>query len=110
MADPPSLASHSVSLLPSGREFACREDQTLLDGCILAGVAVPYNCRSGECGECMAALISGKVRELPGADPGVFTDAQRARGLILTCMCFPFSPVVLDIPLQSDAEAIRPAT
>jgi toluene methyl-monooxygenase electron transfer component len=110
MTDPTAAERYSVKLVPSGKEFFCRADQTLLDACILAGVAVPYNCRSGECGECMAALMSGQVHELPGADPAVFTDTHRAQGDILTCMCFPRSLIVLNVALQMQADTIRPAT
>ena|SRR5436190_3476561 len=108
--DAPSTLGFSLKLLPSGNEVFCRTDQTLLDSCILAGIPVPYNCRSGECGECMAALISGQVQELPGADPAVFTDAHRAQGDVLMCLCFPCSPVVLNVPLEEQATTIRPTT
>ncbi len=101
---------HTIRLIPSGEEFPCRSDQTLLDSCILAGVPAPYNCRSGECGECMAALISGQVQERPGADPAIYTDAHRCQGDILTCMCFPRGPIVLNVPLDAGAHSIRPAT
>jgi NAD(P)H-flavin reductase/ferredoxin len=110
MADLTSDESYPVKLVPSGHETCCRADQTLLDSCILAGIPVPYNCRSGECGECMASLLSGKVHELPGADPAVFTDVHRDEGNILTCMCFPRSVIMLDLPLQTGAPAIRPDT
>jgi NAD(P)H-flavin reductase/ferredoxin len=100
---------HTIKLVPSGQEFACRADQTLLDSCIVAGIPAPYNCRSGECGECMAALISGQVQERPGADPAIYTDAHRQQGDILTCMCFPRGPVVLNVPLDVGAQTIRPA-
>ncbi|MGD9920780.1 MAG: 2Fe-2S iron-sulfur cluster-binding protein [Pseudorhodoplanes sp.] len=108
MLDKPS-ATHQVKLLPEGNTLACPPTQTLLDACIADGVPISYNCRSGECGECMASLVSGEVHELPGADPAIFTDAHRSQGKILTCMCFPRSALTLDIPLQSGAPAIRPA-
>jgi NAD(P)H-flavin reductase/ferredoxin len=108
MLDKPS-STHQVKLLPEGNVLACPPTQTLLDACIADGVPISYNCRSGECGECMASLVSGEVHELPGADPAIFTDTHRAQGKILTCMCFPRSALTLDIPLQSDAPAIRPA-
>jgi NAD(P)H-flavin reductase/ferredoxin len=103
-----TAVSFRVKLVPSGDELKCRSDQTLLDACIQTGVPVPYNCRSGECGECMAALKSGDVQELPGADPAVFTDAHRAQGNILTCICFPRSDIVLDLPLLAETPSIRP--
>ena len=102
-------ATHQVKLLPEGNALACEASQTLLDACIAAGVPISYNCRSGECGECMASLVSGKVHELPGADPAIFTQSHRSQGKILTCMCFPRSALTLDIPLHADAPAIRPA-
>lgn len=105
-----AASSFKVKLVPSASELTCRSDQTLLDGCIQIGLPVPYNCRSGECGDCMARLVAGDVQELPGADPAIFTDAHRAQGHILTCMCFPRSDIVLDLPLlESETSSIRPA-
>ena len=105
-----SSRTYQVKLLPEGNALTCPSTQTLLDACIAAGVPISYNCRSGECGECMASLDTGEVHELPGADPAIFNDAHRAQGKILTCMCFPRSALTLDIPIQSDAPAIRPAS
>ena len=106
-----AVSSFKVELAPSARELTCRSNQTLLDGCIQIGLPVPYNCRSGECGECMARLASGEVQELPGADPAILTDAHRAQGSILTCMCFPRSDIVLDLPLlETETTSIRPAS
>ncbi|MGH6707773.1 MAG: 2Fe-2S iron-sulfur cluster-binding protein, partial [Bradyrhizobium sp.] len=105
-----TASSFEVRLVPSSSELTCRSDQTLLDGCIQIGLPVPYNCRSGECGECMAKVMSGEVQEMPGADPAIYTDAHRARGDILTCMCFPRSDVVLDLPLlETEIVSIRPS-
>lgn len=106
----PEAALFPVRLTPSGDEILCPEDRTILDGFILAGIPVPYNCRSGECGECMANLTSGKVHEMPGADPAMFTDKDRARGNVLMCMCFPRSAAVLNVSLSADTDAIRPST
>jgi NAD(P)H-flavin reductase/ferredoxin len=101
-------ANFPVEIRPSSHEISCRSDQTLLDSCIQAGVAVKYNCRSGECGECIAKLAAGDVHEMPGADPGMFTEAQRAAGKILLCMCLPRSPVTLDVDLLTTKPAIKP--
>jgi NAD(P)H-flavin reductase/ferredoxin len=104
-----TAAPFDLKLLPSGSELSCRRDQTLLDACIQIGLPVPYNCRSGECGECMAKLQSGKVHELPGADPAIFNETHRAQGNVLTCLCFPRSDIVLDLPfLETESASIRP--
>jgi xylene monooxygenase electron transfer component len=103
-------APYPIEIAPSSHETTCRGDQTLLDGCIQAGIPVPYNCRSGECGECIATLVHGEVYELPGADPAIFNDSHRASGKLLLCMCFPRSPIALDVALKSGPQATRPTT
>src|SRR5262245_8896153 len=108
--EPRSITSLQVAIEPLGHTIACRSNQTLLDACIQAGVPARYNCRSGECGECIATLCAGEVSELPGADPAVFDDAKRAAGQILPCLCFPRSSVRVDVPLNSGGPAIRPQT
>jgi xylene monooxygenase electron transfer component len=102
--------AYRLEIQPSSHVLSCRSDQTLLDCCIQAGVPAPYNCRSGECGECRAKLMSGDVYEMPGADPAIFTEAHRQAGQILLCMCFPRSGVAVDVPLQAQETTIKPTT
>jgi NAD(P)H-flavin reductase/ferredoxin len=101
---------YSLEIQPSSHVITCGSDQTLLDCCIQAGIPAPYNCRSGECGECKAALLSGEVYEMPGADPAIFNDTHRSAGELLLCMCFPRSPVVVDVPLKAQETTIKPTT
>lgn len=100
-----AAATHRIAIAGRTGTLAGRADQTILDACLRAGAPLPYNCRSGECGECMARLVSGEVVEMPGADPAVFDDADRAAGRILTCLCFPRSDVALEIALRDDGAA-----
>lgn len=81
----------------------CRPDQSVLDACLAAGVAFPYNCRSGECGECVAHLHGGDTLELPGADPAVFNDTHRYGGQILACLSYPRSDLSLSVQLRADS-------
>jgi ferredoxin-NADP reductase/ferredoxin len=93
----------SISLEGVDRPVAGRPDQSVLDACLAHGLAMPYNCRSGECGECVARLLDGRVHELPGADPATYTDAMRQEGLILTCLCYPRSDLSIAVPLRDHA-------
>lgn len=79
--------------------------QSILDACLAADVPMPYNCRSGECAECRAELVEGKVEESPGADPAVFNDADRAKGRILTCLCTPAEDVTIKLDLRDGIAA-----
>ncbi|WP_151447092.1 2Fe-2S iron-sulfur cluster-binding protein [Lacisediminimonas profundi] len=94
------------SLVVEGTDKAVQAgaDESLLDACLSRSVPLPYNCRSGECGECLARLVSGEVHELPGADPAVYSDAMRSEGMILTCMCFARSDVVISVPLRDGGD------
>lgn len=91
--------------LEDGPEIGCAGGQNILEACLTAGVPMPYNCRSGECAECRAVLVDGSVEESPGADPAVFTDADRDRGRILTCLCAPTSDITLRVALRDGAAA-----
>lgn len=93
--------------LPGGHEVACPAGKNILEACLEAGVPMPYNCRSGECAECRAVLLDGTVEESPGADPAVFTQADRDKGRILTCLCSPASDISLDIVLRDGRAAPR---
>lgn len=68
-------------------------DLTVLEAAEDAGVSIPFECRSGICGQCKTHLISGKVRmEVQDA----LTPADRAKGLILACQARPARDVVVD--------------
>jgi NAD(P)H-flavin reductase/ferredoxin len=103
----PLATATTLAIAIVGRDgvLTGRADQTILDTCLRAGAPLPYNCRSGECGECMARLVAGQIAEMPGADPAVYDDADRAAGRILTCLCFPRSDIAIEIALRDGAAA-----
>ena len=100
------MAPFTVAL-QDGTAVACAAGQSVLEACLAAGLPMPYNCRSGECAECRAVLLSGSVEESPGADPAVFTEADRRKGRILTCLCGPTSDLSLEIVLRDGTSAPR---
>ena len=73
---------------PDNRIIAVRAGETLLDAGLREGIALPFDCRNGGCGECKATLRSGSV-EFGPYQPGVLSTAERAAGKILTCVCTP---------------------
>ena len=99
------MITHAITIVEADRTIEGRPDQSILDACLDAGIAMGYNCRSGECGACLAECVSGEIYELPGADPAIFSAEQRARGLMLSCMCYPRSDVMLSSPLDAELRA-----
>lgn len=77
----------------SGQLFAAPADQPLLLAAQQAGISLPSSCRNGTCRACRCQLSSGSVRYLI-AWPGLSLDEKRS-GLILPCVAYPTSDVVL---------------
>jgi NAD(P)H-flavin reductase/ferredoxin len=85
---PPKRRGAQTHMLvrPDNRIVAVRAGETLLDAALREGIALPFDCRSGGCGECKATLRAGEV-EFGAYQPGVLSAAERAAGTILPCVC-----------------------
>ena len=84
-----------VTVQPSGRQFSCEADETILSAAIRAGVGLPYGCKNGACGSCRGMVLFGDVthgthqaRALPPAD--------EEKGFSLFCCARPHSDVVIE--------------
>ena len=91
----PPLAEGQVANLifqKSGTQTVI-SDQTVLEAAEEAGVEIPFECRSGICGQCKTKLVSGLVR-MDNQD--ALTSADRANGLILACQARPTRDCTID--------------
>jgi len=102
-------AERYMLVRPDNRIVAVRAGETLLDAGLREGVALPFDCRNGGCGECKATLRSGTV-EFGPYQPGVLSAAERAAGTILPCVCTPREDVEIEyVPAKAPgAAAARP--
>ena len=89
----PEPQRFTARLKASGQVFAAPSDQPLLLAAQQAGIELPNSCRNGTCRACRCQLTSGSVR-YQIAWPGLSLDEKRS-GLILPCVAFPTSDVVL---------------
>jgi ferredoxin-NADP reductase len=83
----------TVRFLRSDRVIEAEPGTTLLEAAENAGVAIPFECRSGICGQCRTRLASGRVA-MDAED--ALTSADRDRGLILMCQAHPVGDVTVD--------------
>jgi phenol hydroxylase P5 protein len=90
---------YTVTVDPLGREVTCREDQTILDACLRAGVWLPHSCTHGTCGTCKADLLSGDV-DHGDASGFALMDFERDEGKLLLCQASPRG----DITIEGDVE------
>jgi ferredoxin-NADP reductase len=76
-------------------ETTCKSEQTLLNAMETAGIRVPSDCRSGQCGWCHSRLISGDVYVPEKADGRRLADKKF--GWIHPCASYPLSPVEIEV-------------
>lgn len=93
---PPDMDQHAVYLHRGDISSLVhvRYPRSILDAGLEAGLAMPYSCKSGVCGNCVATCVSGRVWMSVNE---VLTDNDLRKNLVLTCTGF---PVAGDVHLQ----------
>ena len=84
-----------VTVKPSGRQFSCDADETILNAAIRAGVGLPYGCKNGACSSCKGMVLSGSVTHGPH-QARALTAADEEIGFSLFCCARPNSDVVIE--------------
>ncbi|MEP6505481.1 MAG: 2Fe-2S iron-sulfur cluster-binding protein [Betaproteobacteria bacterium] len=87
------MSTFEVTLLPSGRRFVARADESLLKAGLRALAPVRSSCRNGTCRTCLCRLDSGEIAyeiEWPG-----LSAEEKREGYVLPCVARPLSDVVL---------------
>ncbi len=82
-----------VTINSSGHQFEVEENETILDAAVRQSVGLPYGCRNGRCGSCVADLLTGEVR-YHGAPPAL---EGLGEGRCLPCQGFAVSDLTLAV-------------
>ena len=93
----------TVTIEPIGREVLCREDQSIRDACLRAGVWLPHSCTHGTCATCKCEVVDGDV-DHGEASSFALMDFERDEGKLLTCCAKPRSDVVIEADLDVDED------
>lgn len=67
--------SFQVSIESSGHSFPVEPGQSILDAALQHGIGLPYGCRNGACGSCIATLVSGSIEYPDGAPDVILPDS-----------------------------------
>lgn len=98
-----------VLIAASGKNFYALPDASLLESGLASGIALPYRCANGSCGDCRAKILSGKVKKIRFHDYAL-TESEKLAGICLLCANTALTQLTievteacspLDIPLQS---------
>jgi ferredoxin len=92
------LSCLTVRITPEGERLHVSLNLTLLQSLEQMGVQWPTSCRVGTCRTCTAQMLSGQVR-YEMAWPGLSAE-EKADGLILPCVAFPVTNLVLKDPFS----------
>jgi ferredoxin-NADP reductase/DMSO/TMAO reductase YedYZ heme-binding membrane subunit len=83
----------SVTFARSVLELQVELGTTVLEAAEASSVEIPYECRSGICGQCKTRMIEGRV--VMECDDAL-NAAEKASGLILACQAVPQGSVIID--------------
>ncbi len=84
-----------VTISPSGRQFSCDADETVLSAALRAGLILPYGCKNGACGSCKGKVSSGQVVH-GNHQQKALSDEEEVRGGALFCCAKPQSDLTIE--------------
>ncbi len=84
---------HSANFVRSVKAISIESHSTILEASEACGANLPYECRSGICGQCKVKLLRGNVT-MDSTD--ALTNSERSQGWILACQSHASSDVDID--------------
>ncbi len=85
--------NYQVKFAKSGKIVNADGGKTILELAEQANIHIDYECRSGQCGECMVKCLQGNVEMISDVEIDQF---NRKKGWVYSCCAYPASNAVLD--------------
>jgi CDP-4-dehydro-6-deoxyglucose reductase len=82
--------------MPTGEQFDCLAQESILAAAHAANILISYSCRSGQCGSCLGKLLSGEI-EYPKGLPDALGEQRYAAGYALFCSARAASDLVIEL-------------
>jgi CDP-4-dehydro-6-deoxyglucose reductase len=74
-----------VTVQPSGHQFYCEPDETVLAAALKAGLGLPYGCKNGACGSCKGKVVAGTVTHKAHQQRALPLAEEEAGGALFCC-------------------------
>lgn len=87
--------SHRITIQPSGHQYTSEEGETILEGALREGYALPYGCRNGACGTCKGKILEGSV-DYGDYQETALSEQEKLAGMALFCSARPQSDLVIE--------------
>jgi CDP-4-dehydro-6-deoxyglucose reductase len=94
-----------VRLAAGSQQFSVEGTEPLLDAALRAGLGVPYGCSSGNCGECKARVVEGRIGQIRSHDYRL-TEAEKLQGYALLCCSTALTDLVIEAEVAHSAGEI----
>lgn len=94
--------THHIRLRPSGHAFDLEGRESVLDAALRAGIHLDHGCASGNCGQCLARLVSGNIAPVRNSDYRL-SAAEKSQDLFLACVNTAASDLVIAAPEATSA-------
>lgn len=85
-----------ITVQPSGHQFSCEEDETILAAAMRAGIGLPYGCKNGACSSCKGKVVAGAVRHKAHQERALTKD-EEAAGYSLFCCATTEADLVIEV-------------
>ncbi|NVM76534.1 CDP-4-dehydro-6-deoxyglucose reductase [Duganella sp. SG902] len=85
-----------ITVQPSGHQFSCEEDETILAAAMRAGIGLPYGCKNGACSSCKGKVVSGAVKHKAHQERALTRD-EEAAGYSLFCCATTEADLVIEV-------------
>jgi len=84
-----------ITVQPSGHQFACEQDDTVLAAAIRSGIGLPYGCKNGACGSCKGKVVEGTIHHKPHQQRAL-SEQEKLQGYALFCCAVAEGDLVIE--------------
>ena len=88
-----------IKLVKPETSFDCPADDTVLRAALRSGLAFPYECNVGSCGNCLFELVEGEITH-ERADAPAWNDRHKQRKRYLGCQAKPHGDCTIKVNLR----------
>ncbi len=93
------VMSATVTVVPKGQTFEVFGEESILEAGLKAGLALPYGCSNGSCGDCKCRVVSGEVMKVRPHDYQL-TNLERSQGYTIPCSYAAVGDISIEVPFS----------
>lgn len=90
------MEKYTIKDAESGREFICRDDESIFRGMHKSGRSIfKGGCEGGGCGICKVKILEGEYVKFKNMSRKHVSEEEEAQGIVLACCVKPLGSILL---------------